>query len=195
MAMTRCGEGHFYDAEQNSSCPYCGIPDLDLGPTVPKRPDAPAGRNEGRTVPEGKRAGGIDEGMTVPLVQRKLGLNPVVGWLVCVGGPDRGRDYRIRSGRNFIGRAQQMHICIEGDPAITREKHAVISYEPKRARFTLAPGDGSGLTYLNDGAVDVPVELKARDTIELGGTKLMFAPFCGEDFKWPTEDTPGASLP
>jgi pSer/pThr/pTyr-binding forkhead associated (FHA) protein len=149
-------------------------------------------REAGDTLPRnaaGKH--GRDEGKTVGLVQKKLGVDPVVGWLVCVEGPDRGRDYRVRSGRNFIGRAQQMHISIGGDPAVSREKHAAISYDPKHGHFKLLPGEGSGLTYVNDETVDVPVELKPYDTIELGETKLKFVPFCGEYFRWTTEAAGG----
>jgi hypothetical protein len=180
MAMTRCAEGHFYNAEQHSACPYCGIPEL-IGPTVPYPP--PGG---GQKKGAGGKGVSIEKGGTVRIVQNQLGFDPTVGWLVCIEGPDRGRDYRIRSGRNFIGRGEQMDICIEGDPSITRERHATVSHDPKQGRFMLLPGDGSGLTYLNEGTVDVPVELKARDTIELGETKLVFVPFCGEDFKWQT---------
>jgi hypothetical protein len=192
MAMTQCSAGHFYSPAQHSSCPYCGVPDLHVDKTVPKRPEAEGGAQKAHgTAPRGGRVDGVDKGKTVGIVQKQLGVNPTVGWLVCIGGPDRGRDYRIRSGRNFIGRAEQMHICIEGDPAITREKHAVISHDPKQGRFMLLPGDGSGLTYLNDNPVEVPTELKARDTIELGETKLVFVPFCGEDFQWRTDEPPG----
>jgi hypothetical protein len=38
--------------------------------------------------------------------------------------------------------------------------------------------------YLNDEEVTVPTELKPYDIIELGQTKLMFVPFCGEHFQW-----------
>jgi len=38
--------------------------------------------------------------------------------------------------------------------------------------------------HLNDEEVDVPVELKPHDIIELGQTKLMFVPLCGEKFQW-----------
>jgi hypothetical protein len=188
MTMKQCAEGHFYSATQHSSCPYCGITDLNIGPTVPKRPDVVKG--DQKTTPRGGRSDPVDDGGTVGVVKKQLGIDPTVGWLVCVEGPDRGRDYRIRSGRNFIGRAEQMHIRIEGDRTINRDKHAVIGYDPKRGRFTLGPGEGSGLTYLNDEPVEASVALKARDTIELGETKLVFVPFCGDEFKWRTDEPP-----
>lgn len=30
--------------------------------------------------------------------------NPVCGWIVCVKGPRRGKDYRVMDGKNFVGR-------------------------------------------------------------------------------------------
>lgn len=189
MALKRCDSGHYYEAAQHTSCPHCGIADLRVLPTVGKRDAASSGAREG-TVPLGGRAGGRraepggDDGKTIGVFQKKLGVDPVVGWLVCVEGPDRGRDYRIRNGRNFIGRDESMHIAIRNDAGISRDKHAVISFEPRRAQFKLLPGDSAGLTYVNDETVDAAVELKPFDRIELGETKLVFVPFCGERFQW-----------
>ena len=30
------------------------------------------------------------------------GVEPVVGWLVCIDGPSRGSDYRLHAGYNYI---------------------------------------------------------------------------------------------
>jgi len=126
----------------------------------------------------------VEEGATVGVFRARIGIEPVVGWLVCVQGPDRGRDYRIRSQRNFIGRDARMDISISSDDQISRENHAAITYDPRGNNFRLAPGDAHGMTYLNNGVVDVPVVLRAYDVIELGATKLIFVPFCGEAFEW-----------
>ena len=77
-----------------------------------------------------------------------------------------------------------MDICIRGDDAISRENHAVISFNPRNSSFKLQPGDGRGLVYLNGDDIDVPVSIKPYDLIELGQTKLLFMPFCGEKFQW-----------
>lgn len=194
MALKRCDQGHYYEASQHTSCPHCGIPDLRVAPTVGKA-DAPQagtrGGSDEATVPIGARPGqrqqSGDDGKTVGVFQKKLGIDPVVGWLVCVEGPDRGRDYRIRSGRNFIGRDEHMHIAIRNDAGISRERHAVLSFEPRRGEFKLIPGDSAGLTYVNDETVDAAVALKPFDRIELGESKLLFVPFCGERFQWTSE--------
>ena len=80
-----------------------------------------------------------------------------------------------------------MDIAITGDAAISRDNHAVISYNPKNNSFELMPGEGHGLVYLNNKEVLLPVPLKAHDIIELGQSKLIFMPFCGECFQWEKE--------
>lgn len=195
MTMKPCGKGHFFDDREHSTCPYCGIP-LDIAETVgmtdpiPRRqPEAfPATRAAGTagTPPRG------DPEVTRHVWAKRLGgIDPVVGWLVCIEGPDKGRDYRIHTERNFIGRAPTMDIAIAGDAGISREHHAVISYNPKRHTFTVAPGDSRGLTYLNDDELLGPQPIKPYDTLELGVSKLLFVPFCGERFTWPVAEAAG----
>ncbi len=196
----RCERGHFYDPSKHLSCPHCGIPELaiDLGKTVPMSgPEPafnPAFRQAGldqaeaaRTGPDSPRTqprGVADEGTTVGYLKSKIGLEPVVGWLVCIDGPDKGRDYRIKSQRNFIGRDPKMDICIPSDEQVSRENHAVISYDPRNNGFKLVPGDSRGITYLGGESVDFPVALKAYDLVEIGRSKLLFVPFCSEKFRW-----------
>lgn len=194
MSMKRCEQGHYFDAEKHTMCPNCGIPDLDLGKTRPlghpaAQPEAtwrsPSSSDEGHTVRhDTNRAGSRDSGETVALVRKKEGIDPVVGWLVCVEGADKGRDYRIRSEKNFIGRSEKMDIQISGDDTISRDNHAVVSYNPKNCIFKVHAGEGRGMVYLNSADVDTPLELKPYDIIELGQTKLAFIPFCGEKFQW-----------
>lgn len=211
MAMKRCNNGHYFDSDKHTTCPSCGVQDLHIEPTIargrggaaspsPRQdfdvPTRPRGRPGGapardagtdeKTRPRGQPAPALerDPGATVGVVRKKMGIDPVVGWLVCVEGAERGRDYRIRTERNFIGRDPKMDICIGGDDAISRENHAIISFNPKKSSFLIMPGEGRGIVYLNDEEVATPTELQAYDTIELGQTKLMFIPFCGEKFKW-----------
>lgn len=191
MVMKRCDNGHYFDSEKHSSCPSCGVANLHIQPTVAAGrtgyPATPRPELDSPTVVRGQAKPAFverDPGATVGVVRKKMGIDPVVGWLVCIEGTEKGRDYRIRSERNFVGRDPKMDICIGGDDAISRDNHAVISFNPKKNSYLLTPGEGRGIIYLNNDEVATPSELKPYDTIEMGQTKLLFVPFCGENFKW-----------
>lgn len=181
MKLIRCERGHYYDSQQHSSCPTCGISGLEMQATQVKSTQPET------VVPLTRAYGQADQGevgVTVAMVRKKIGIDPVVGWLVCVKGPEKGRDYRVRSERNAIGRGSDMVICIASDEAISRENHAFISFNPRKGSFRIAPGDGRGMTYLNGEEVDVPMPLAAYDKIELGQSELIFVPLCGDHFSW-----------
>lgn len=132
------------------------------------------------TVPSGVQ----DEEKTVSLYQKTTGIDPVAGWLVCIEGNDFGGSFTIKSGKNFVGRASDMDIVLRGDNSISREKHAIILYEPRRREFIAQAGESRELFYLNDEVVLNPVKLKTHDILTIGNTRLMFFPCCGEDFSW-----------
>jgi len=186
MSMKRCENGHYFDSNKYSTCPSCGIQDLDINATVIHRVQQPTPEiAEGQNTRMGLASRtGSEPGVTVGVFRKKMGIDPVVGWLVCIQGVDKGQDYRIKSERNAIGRSANMDICIVGDDTISREKHAYISYNPRKNSFLLTPGESRGIVYLNDEEVAAPMTIKAFDVIELGQTKLLFVPFCGGQFQW-----------
>ena len=106
---------------------------------------------------------------------------PVCGWIVCISGPRQGKDYKIKAGKNFVGRADDMDIQILGDNQISRRNHGVIVFDSKKKETVLLPGDSNGIVYLNDAAVYMPMTLNAYDTIEMGESKFVFIPFCGDN--------------
>ena len=116
-------------------------------------------------------------------MMRRQGIDPTVGWLVCIEGPERGKDYRIRSERNFIGRSTAMDICVN-DETISRENHACLTFNPLSGVFKLQPGESRGLVYLNNEDVMGPVDVKAGDKIAIGSSRFMFVPFAGLYFNW-----------
>lgn len=198
MALERCPNGHLYDpAKHSGGCPYCGLADvgLDFSKTHPKRPASEYGADEPEELRTRARdqpaPGGADPGATQAYYRRELNLDPVVGWLVCIEGNNKGRDYRIRSENNFVGRSEKMDICIEGDDGISRENHAVITFDPLNSSFKLSPGNARGIVYREEQidrterAVHSPVDLNPYDKIRLGRTRLLFVPFCTPDgFNW-----------
>lgn len=125
-----------------------------------------------------------DEGKTIGVVQQQMGIDPVTGWLVNIRGPEKGQDYKIHSDNNYIGRSENMDICIRGDQTISRERHAIIAYDTREKLFYFAPGDGRSINRVNGKAVLNMVLLNPYDEIEIGCTKLVFVPFCGERFEW-----------
>ena len=182
--MTRCPEGHFYDSAKHGSCPWCALPQ-DVGggeqktrpvgpPPLPQTPGInppPVAPRPGATMRVGQEAS----------PSRK---EPVVGWLVCLAGPDRGKDYRLHPEKNFLGRAPHMDVAIESDATVSREKHGVVVFDPKKKSFWVLPGEASGLVYLNGEMVSAPAQMKADDVIELGQTRLVLVPFCGDKYNW-----------
>lgn len=125
-----------------------------------------------------------EENKTKGTFQKKLGIDPVVGWLVCVDGADKGKDYRLLGRINSIGRSESMDVCVKGDMTISSVNHARIGYGDKNNRFTLIPADGKSVIYLNGDEVYIPTVLNAYDTIELGETTFVFIPFCSDRFTW-----------
>jgi hypothetical protein len=201
--MIKCPQGHYYDQSQSSRCPFCGVSSInldvtakfdgntDFATTVKHEPSANKVTNDGNTVSYQVGSGGVNTGgdpeATRAVWTQKLGIDPVVGWLVCIDGPNRGRDYRIRSGWNSIGRDPAMQICIAGDETISREDHAKIFFDPKSSVFHITTGGGRSGVYVAGAAVLQPIELQAFSEIEIGKTKLVFVPFCGERFTWDSE--------
>lgn len=111
--------------------------------------------------------------------------DPVVGWLVVIEGPGRGAALPIGYGNNRVGRSATEDIILDfGDGQISRENHAIITYDGKHRRFYIQQGAGRNLTHVDDELVMVPVEMKGGETVSMGDTKVRFVPFCGADFDW-----------
>ena len=112
--------------------------------------------------------------------------DPVVGWLVVVEGPGKGRSLEIGIGANAIGRDSKQKIALNfGDETIHRTKHATLVFDPKSRQFFLQAGsDSRNLTYIEDALVLAPVQLHGGEVIVIGQTRLVFVAFCGPDFSW-----------
>lgn len=173
------GNADSYGATEN----YGG--GADPGPTVGVDT---SGFTDGNFNPVGPGAVEDYDSVTEPVTIGNVhGFSPVVGWLVCVDGPARGTDYRIRAGYNFIGRAEHMDICVCGDRKIAREKHALLAYDQQERVFFFGPADGKSIVRINGKMVMNPQEIHAYDVLSVGSTQLMFVPLCGERFDWNEE--------
>ena len=111
--------------------------------------------------------------------------DPVVGWLVIIQGPGKGRALKLGYGANSIGRGEVNRISLDfGDDQISRDQHTTVTYDPRGKKFYVQQGSGTNLTYLNDQPVLSPTELSTGNDITLGNTVVRFVPFCGQEFDW-----------
>ena len=115
----------------------------------------------------------------------EFSAEPVVGWLVVTEGPGRGQSLKLGYGVNAIGRGPEARVSLDfGDEEISRQSHAMLTYDTKGRKFYIQHGGGTNLTYLGDQPVLQPHEIKGREVIGIGKTRLTFIPFCGADFEW-----------
>jgi FHA domain len=122
-------------------------------------------------------------------VQVKRGTfqqDPVVGWLVVVGGPGIGSYRPIFEGNNTVGRSSSQRIALDfGDDTISSEEQAYIRYDSSARSFLFVPNLAkTNVVSVNDKRPTGAVELSQMDVITMGRTQLVFVPFCGADFDW-----------
>jgi hypothetical protein len=112
--------------------------------------------------------------------------DPVVGWLVVVGGPGIGQYRPIYEGNNTMGRGTGNRIAIDfGDDAISSEEQAYIRYDSAQRSFLFVPNLAkTNVVSINEKRPTGAVELGQMDVITMGRTQLVFVPFCGPDFDW-----------
>lgn len=210
MEAIKCNRGHYYD-KALGSCPVCAaeagnqrspfITGSDVPDDIPATAPATGGFDIPPTIPESQPGFtptdlGInskpsvgwdveDYGQTTPAsVGGEEGFDPIVGWLICVKGPNRGKDYRLHSGTNFIGRGKQNDVCIENDQSISNYHHVSVSYDEREKVFYITKGEVRNPTYLNGKALRSDADLVIYDRIEIGNSELMFVPLCTEQFNW-----------
>ena len=150
-------------------------------PTRPAAREAaakpPAGGGEGRTqLLRGRQK----------VTRSKFHQDPVVGWLVLVGGAGLGAFRPIFEGNNTIGRATNQRIPIDfGDDTISAEEQAYIRYDSTDRKFLFVPNLAkTNVVQINDRKPTGAVELASMDVIKMGRTQLVFVPFCGDEFDW-----------
>lgn len=187
--IKRCNNGHWYDDSVEKSCPHCRRQNekLGIGMDNIEEDDHTVSIVEaeilmpdvGRTKEEDDRTISFGFfGLTA--------VQPVTGWLVCMTGEGRGRDYRLHMGKNFVGRSPSMDVALVDDKSISREKHCSVIYDPREDMFYVS-AEGGNLVYLNDELVESSRELKEDDRITVGDTNLIFIPFSRGKRKWEEE--------
>ena len=202
MNLQKCSKGHYYDGDTYTSCPHCraqGNSDnqtvaLDIAPSGAAETatsvldDSPTLSGVVQAVTEGV-ANGLpgDDQKSVSFFSESPILaerQPVVGWMVCVKGKHYGEDFRLKSGRNFVGRGDNMDVCLRDESTVSRDRHAILIYEPKQNVFLAQPGESKELIYLNGNVVLTPTVMKKNDILQVGDVSLMLIPCCDEMYHW-----------
>jgi len=121
-----------------------------------------------------------------PVKRGAFHQDPVVGWLVVVGGPGLGSYRPVYEGNNTIGRSVSQRIPLDfGDETISSEEQAYIRYDSSERSFLFVPNLAkTNVVSVNAKRPTAAVELVAMDVITVGRTQLVFVPFCGPDFDW-----------
>lgn len=172
--LARCENGHFYDSAKHRTCPYCSQA-TGGGVTTPLEPPV---------IPVAPPQVVENGGETIGFYDEVIKNEPVVGWLVSVEGSSCGKDFRLRSGKNYVGRNLDMDVVLDGDNAVSRDKHAIIVFDPVSQKTLCQSGESRELFYLNGTVVTQTVDLNAGDVLTIGRTKLKFVPFCGALHTW-----------
>lgn len=196
MAILQCKNKHYYDGDKYTQCPHCmsGMAknDLNEGVTVPMEnvqveeylaqyvKSHPSEEIQEEKEHE-KVQSDLDEGKTIALVTESR--KNVCGWLVCIKGPEKGRDFKIFQGFNLVGRDRENDIVLANDKQVARKEQCRFVYEDRKNLFYVVPDVGS-LTYVNDELLEKPQQLDQGDVIHVGDCDLVFVPFCKGDLKW-----------
>ncbi len=139
------------------------------------KPQTPAGSAKTQLV-RGRKA--IERGT--------FAQDPVVGFLVVVGGPGLGSFRPIFEGNNTLGRAASNRVPLDfGDDTISSEAQAYVRYDSNDRSFLFVPNLAkTNVVSVNDKKPTGAVELKPMDVITLGRTQVAFVAFCGAEFDW-----------
>lgn len=211
MSIIQCPNGHFYNNDIFDSCPNCDAASMafnsrddhtvalsfessNFGTVGARDSKLTEPVSENLFSSDGSGFSGSDsEGHTIALFNvEEYSVSPVVGWLVVIDGPDKGKDFRLVSGRNMIGRsdtANKYQINLT-DKKISRvDAVASIAYDEKHNNFIFgAASSGNLLPYVDGQPCMNQLPIDAYSRLELGDTTMLFVPFCCDKFRWIRED-------
>ncbi len=121
-----------------------------------------------------------------PIARATFDQDPVVGFLIVVGGPGLGAFRPVFEGNNTVGRSADNRVPLDfGDDTISTEAQAYVRYDSHDRSFLFVPNLAkTNVVSVNDKRPTGAVELKPMDVITLGRTQVAFVPFCGSEFDW-----------
>lgn len=204
--VIKCDNGHWFDSVVSKTCPHCkrnseklnlrldDIEEEDKTVSITEI-DLSLGEELGTIIGNRVRNSdsydsinsGEDDDKTISFGFFGVSeIQPVVGWLVCQRGNEKGKDFRLHTGKNFVGRSTSMDVVLVDDKTISRERHCSVIYEPKKNKFYVS-GEKGNLIYLNGEPISEPKEIRKGDRMTVGETELLFVPYCEESRKWEIE--------
>lgn len=93
-----------------------------------------------------------------------------------VAGPGKGEERPVFSGTNQVGRSADNRIPLDfGDNTISRQQHAVISYDAANGDFRIYDGGKQNPVHVNGERLSGDRPLSDGDTIKIGLTTLRFS--------------------
>jgi pSer/pThr/pTyr-binding forkhead associated (FHA) protein len=128
--------------------------------------------NETRIVRPGETGAGeaLDDISTQILRDKSY---QVVAKLVVMDGPGAGKSVNIFTGTNQIGRGDDQRVQINfGDDTISRQQHAVLTFDAKNLDARIYDGGKPGGLWVNGARVTADQPLKFGDLIKIGDTAL-----------------------
>lgn len=167
MALVKCKKGHYYDNAKYDDCPMCNSPIT----------------TEEKTISFFDVMKSDDEKTISVNMKKNNNTSPVTGWFVCTEGEERGRDFRIHTGRNFIGRGYDNDIVLTGDKEINIKMDCSVIYEPRKNEFIIMNEEGSNV-YVNGQPILNPTVISEQDIIVIGSYTFAFVAYCKGDIRW-----------
>lgn len=176
MNLIKCENNHYYDSDKFLSCPHCAnqVAQANIDDILGSY------QRDIHTDPPDEFAVTCEAGRI---------LGRTVGWLVCIDGNMTGESFILREGDNTIGRAANMDISLSLEPTVSRDRHAILSYDTLRNSYVLHSSGQQEHILCNNKAIQNRRTLNDRDVITLGNCSLLFIALCDAHFRWPEKDT------
>ena len=191
--INKCVNGHQFDAEKFSGCPYCPktsfLNDASsinktepsiMNKTVVTNKTAPSGTEKtiissaqgaiNETIVTTGNKTGVYQGTKIfglsnPAQERKL-----VGFLVSYDLDEQGKSFPLFEGKNLVGSDRGCDVVIENIPAVSA-KHLTILY--RNNLFLFKDEFSTNGTYIN-GEMQSEGQLDKECIITIGGIRLYF---------------------
>lgn len=168
MKLTKCPNGHYYNADKLPYCPHC----THLESNISIEDISGLQQHNIETL-------SVDQPSALNIEKRRT-----VGWLVCISGEMYGESFILYGGANHIGRNPNMNICLAKEDTVSRNIHATITFDTEKQEFTLCKGVSGKPVLVNNELNTKTTPLVNHDVIQLGDCQLLFVALCGDEFSW-----------